>query len=185
MLENNENLKNNNVFELALGNDVWKDMFDTYNLLESNDRSNDLKISQLEQDISFESIDVKDLEIIKYNRKKYYLKDNQVYIRNRDRTIGSLFGSFQNGQIIELESDLKSDLESELKSESKELEEKKIEELEDLPIIRYNGKKYYLIKNKLYRRNRDRTVGRLFANYSINHLQEITIEPLDDCSENA
>ena len=91
-------------------------------------------------------------QIIKYKRKNYYLIEDKVYIINKDKSLGELFGDYIDEKIIEL-----------------------LQVKIEYQIIKHKRKNYYLIKDKVYIINKNKSLGELFGDYIDKKVIEIKI----------
>ena len=96
-----------------------------------------------------------DYQIVKYKKKNYYIVENKVYIINKNKSLGELYGDYINEKVIENIKNIK------LEEKSKIPNNIKIE----YEIIKDGRKKTYLIDNKLYKVKRDGSVGVYVGDY--------------------
>ena len=89
-----------------------------------------------------------DYQIIKHKRKNYYLVENKVYSINKNKSLGDLFGEYVNASVVE---NIKP--------------EEKIKLKTDYQIIKHKRKNYYLIDNKVYSINKNKSFGEVFGDY--------------------
>jgi hypothetical protein len=60
----------------------------------------------IDDELNIISNKIENYNIIKYKRKNYYLVENKVYIINKNKSKGDLFGNYVNNKVIEFNNDL-------------------------------------------------------------------------------
>ena len=107
-----------------------------------------------------------DYQTIKHNRKNYYLIENKVYSINKNKSLGELFGDYINEKVVKI---IKNNIEvvENIKPE------KKIKSKIDYQIVKHNRKNYYLIENKVYSINKNKSCGDVFGDYINEKVVEI------------
>jgi hypothetical protein len=95
-------------------------------------------------------------DIIKYKRKNYYLIENKVYIINKNKLIGDLFGDYVNEKVIEINDSTKEDNDELVDESIIEVKKKKViknqskkdnDILVDEPIVEVKKKKVIVKKS--------------------------------------
>ena len=133
---------------------------------------NEEEIKFIENVISKTNKDIKkekpksDYQTIKHKRKNYYLVENKVYSINKNKSLGELFGNYVNDKVVKI-----------IKNNSEVVEnikpEEKVKSKTDYQIVKHKRKNYYLIKNKVYSINKNKSFGEVFGNYINEKVVEI------------
>ena len=116
-----------------------------------------------------------DYQTIKHKRKNYYLVENKVYSINKNKSLGELFGDYINEKIVET-----------IKNNIKVVETIKPEDKNkykiDYKIVKHKRKNYYLVENKVYSINKNKSLGDLFGDYINEKVIELKLDDikLDD-----
>ena len=123
-----------------------------------------------------------DYQTIKHKRKNYYLVENKVYSINKNKSLGVLFGDYVNATVIEI---INNNIDVIDVIENIKLEEK-IKPETDYQIIKHKRKNYYLVENKVYSINKNKSLGVLFGDYvnekvveTLKNTTDITINTID------
>jgi hypothetical protein len=82
----------------------YNDLYKLYGLTDEHSEhiNNILKINKSPKEVI-----KKDYEKVKYKRKNYYLDDDKVYIINKDKSKGELFGNYIEDKVVQLSDDEK------------------------------------------------------------------------------